>query len=214
MPACISWKWRWRCRRRLILSRCRPGWTSCAPSIFAGDRQSAAGERHCRAAGARQSGYGLPVLDVSRRPMSAACASTTATAAGPACATCGRWGIANLVCWRDRKFGFRPSASASWREALHSLNIARSTTVFGDWSAASGWQKTFELLHAATDQRHSGGKRSDGARRVSALAQLNRSGSQAVSVTGYDDTADGLTSSRAHHGGAGPDLLGKGRWSG
>jgi DNA-binding LacI/PurR family transcriptional regulator len=31
---------------------------------------------------------------------------------------------------------------ASWREALHSLNIARSTTVFGDWSAASGWQKT------------------------------------------------------------------------
>ncbi|MBK4556949.1 substrate-binding domain-containing protein, partial [Enterobacter hormaechei] len=36
---------------------------------------------------------------------------------------------------------------ASWREALHSLNIARSTTVFGDWSAASGWQKTFELLH-------------------------------------------------------------------
>ncbi|HGW3457599.1 TPA: LacI family DNA-binding transcriptional regulator, partial [Klebsiella quasipneumoniae] len=25
---------------------------------------------------------------------------------------------------------------ASWREALHSLNIARSTTVFGDWSAA------------------------------------------------------------------------------
>ena len=28
---------------------------------------------------------------------------------------------------------------------------------------------------------------------LSALAQLNRSGSQAVSVTGYDDTADSLT---------------------
>lgn len=82
---------------------------------------------------------------------------------------------------------------ASWREALHSLNIARSTTVFGDWSAASGWQKTFELLHlqprisaivVANDQMALGV--------LSALAQLNRSGSQAVSVTGYDDTADSL----------------------
>lgn len=82
---------------------------------------------------------------------------------------------------------------ASWREALHSLNIARSTTVFGDWSAASGWQKTFELLHlqprisaivVANDQMALGV--------LSALAQLNRSGSQAVSVTGYDDTADNL----------------------
>ncbi len=43
-----------------------------------------------------------------RRPMSAACASTTATAAGPACATCGSWGIANLVCWQDRKVRFPP----------------------------------------------------------------------------------------------------------
>ncbi|MDN7196015.1 substrate-binding domain-containing protein, partial [Klebsiella pneumoniae] len=82
---------------------------------------------------------------------------------------------------------------ASWREALHCLNIARSTTVFGDWSAASGWQKTFELLHlqprisaivVANDQMALGV--------LSALAQLNRSGSQAVSVTGYDDTADSL----------------------
>lgn len=82
---------------------------------------------------------------------------------------------------------------ASWREALHSLNIARSTTVFGDWSAASGWQKTFELLHlqprisaivVANDQMALGV--------LSALAQLNRSGSRAVSVTGYDDTADSL----------------------
>lgn len=82
---------------------------------------------------------------------------------------------------------------ASWREALHCLNIARSTTVFGDWSAASGWQKTFELLHlqprisaivVANDQMALGV--------LSALAQLNRSGSQAVSVTGYDDTADNL----------------------
>ena len=51
---------------------------------------------------------------------------------------------------------------ASWREALHSLNIARSTTVFGDWSAASSWHPP----PAAADQRHSGGKRSDGARRA------------------------------------------------
>lgn len=76
---------------------------------------------------------------------------------------------------------------------MHSLNIARSTTVFGDWSAASGWQKTFELLHlqprisaivVANDQMALGV--------LSALAQLNRSGSRAVSVTGYDDTADSL----------------------
>ncbi len=50
---------------------------------------------------------------------------------------------------------------------------------------------------------------------LSALAQLNRSGSQAVSVTGYDDTADSLyfqpplTTVAQDF-----DLLGKGRWSG
>ncbi|VFT72568.1 lac operon transcriptional repressor [Klebsiella aerogenes] len=132
-------------------------------------------------------------LDVSRRPMSAACASTTATAAEPAYATCGAGAS------RIRPAGGPESSVsarlrlASWREALHSLNIARSTTVFGDWSAASGWQKTFELLHlqprisaivVANDQMALGV--------LSALAQLNRSGSQAVSVTGYDDTADSL----------------------
>lgn len=125
--------------------------------------------------------------------MSAACASTTAMAAGLR---------APPVELGHREFGLLagPESSvsarlrlASWREALHCLNIARSTTVFGDWSAASGWQKTFELLHlqprisaivVANDQMALGV--------LSALAQLNRSGSQAVSVTGYDDTADSL----------------------
>nr|WP_315299000.1 LacI family DNA-binding transcriptional regulator [Raoultella terrigena] len=81
----------------------------------------------------------------------------------------------------------------SWREALHRLGISREVTVFGDWSAASGWQKTFELLHlqprisaivVANDQMALGV--------LSALAQLNRTGSSAISVTGYDDTADSL----------------------
>ncbi len=47
-------------------------------------------------------------LDVSPEADVCSCASTTATAAGPACATCGSWGIANLVCWRDRKVRFPP----------------------------------------------------------------------------------------------------------
>jgi hypothetical protein len=47
--------------------------------------------------------------------------------------------------------------SSSWREALHRLG-SNAVTVFGDWSAASGWHKTFELLHhASADQRHRGG---------------------------------------------------------
>lgn len=80
---------------------------------------------------------------------------------------------------------------SSWREALHCLGGSNAVTVFGDWSAASGWNKTFELLHqhpcisaivVANDQMALGV--------LSALAQLNRTGSQAVSVTGYDDTAD------------------------
>ncbi|XXD09559.1 LacI family DNA-binding transcriptional regulator [Klebsiella sp. R445] len=81
----------------------------------------------------------------------------------------------------------------SWREALHRQGVSHAQTVFGDWSAASGWHKTFELLHlqprisaivVANDQMALGV--------LSALAQLNRSGSRAVSVTGYDDTADSL----------------------
>ncbi|PLL34398.1 LacI family transcriptional regulator, partial [Klebsiella michiganensis] len=36
---------------------------------------------------------------------------------------------------------------SSWREALHRLGVSNAVTVFGDWSAASGWHKTFELLH-------------------------------------------------------------------
>ena len=82
---------------------------------------------------------------------------------------------------------------SSWREALHRLGVSNAVTVFGDWSAASGWNKTFELLHhhprisaivVANDQMALGV--------LSALAQLNRTGSQAISVTGYDDTADSL----------------------
>lgn len=81
----------------------------------------------------------------------------------------------------------------SWRDTLHQLEITRAVTVFGDWSANSGWTKTFELLHAnprisaivvANDQMALGV--------LSALAQLNRTGNGAVSVTGYDDTADSL----------------------
>ena len=82
---------------------------------------------------------------------------------------------------------------SSWREALHRLGVSNAVTVFGDWSAASGWSKTFELLHqhprisaivVANDQMALGV--------LSALAQLYRTGSQAISVTGYDDTADSL----------------------
>ena len=82
---------------------------------------------------------------------------------------------------------------SSWREALHRHGVSNAVTVFGDWSAASGWQKAFELLHqhpritaivVANDQMALGV--------LSALAQLNRTGSRAVSVTGYDDTADSL----------------------
>jgi DNA-binding LacI/PurR family transcriptional regulator len=109
----------------------------------------------------------------------------------------------------------RLRAPGSWREALHRLGVGNAVTVFGDWSAASGWHKTFELLHlqprisaivVANDQMALGV--------LSALAQLNRTGSQAVSVTGYDDTADSLyfqppltTVAQDFN------LLGNGRWS-
>lgn len=82
---------------------------------------------------------------------------------------------------------------SSWRETLHRLGVSNAVTVFGDWSAASGWHKAFELLHqhprisaivVANDQMALGV--------LSALAQLNRTGNKAVSVTGYDDTADSL----------------------
>ncbi|WP_333900905.1 LacI family DNA-binding transcriptional regulator [Enterobacter wuhouensis] len=82
---------------------------------------------------------------------------------------------------------------SSWRETLHRHGVSNAVTVFGDWSAASGWHKAFELLHqhprmtaivVANDQMALGV--------LSALAQLNRTGSRAVSVTGYDDTADSL----------------------
>ncbi|MGC0825910.1 LacI family DNA-binding transcriptional regulator [Pantoea agglomerans] len=82
---------------------------------------------------------------------------------------------------------------SSWRETLHRLGVSNAVTVFGDWSAASGWHKAFELLHqytrisaivVANDQMALGV--------LSALAQLNRTGSRMVSVTGYDDTADSL----------------------
>ncbi|MFS2222317.1 LacI family DNA-binding transcriptional regulator [Pantoea sp. B65] len=80
-----------------------------------------------------------------------------------------------------------------WREALHRLGVSNTMTAFGDWSAASGWAKTFELMSAnprisaivvANDQMALGV--------LSALNKLHKSGSHAVSVTGYDDTADSL----------------------
>lgn len=70
--------------------------------------------------------------------------------------------------------------------------------------------ENFELLHlqprisaivVANDQMALGV--------LSALAQLNRSGSQAVSVTGYDDTADSLPFVAAATTVATFDLLGK-----
>lgn len=82
---------------------------------------------------------------------------------------------------------------SSWRETLHRLGVSNAVTVFGDWSAASGRNKALELLHqyprisaivVANDQMALGV--------LSALAQLNRTGSRMVSVTGYDDTADSL----------------------
>lgn len=80
-----------------------------------------------------------------------------------------------------------------WRESLHRFGITNAITAWGDWSANSGWAKTFELIHAnprisaiivANDQMALGV--------LSALAQLKRTGANAVSVTGYDDTADSL----------------------
>lgn len=80
-----------------------------------------------------------------------------------------------------------------WRESLHRYGITNAFTAWGDWSASSGWAKTFELMHAnprisaiivANDQMALGV--------LSALAQLKRTGANAVSVTGYDDTADSL----------------------
>ncbi|BCG09711.1 LacI family DNA-binding transcriptional regulator [Buttiauxella agrestis] len=80
-----------------------------------------------------------------------------------------------------------------WRETLHRFGVSNAITAWGDWSASSGWAKTFELIHAnplisaiivANDQMALGV--------LSALAQLKRSGANAVSVTGYDDTADSL----------------------
>jgi len=82
---------------------------------------------------------------------------------------------------------------SSWRETLHRLGVSNAVTVFGDWSAASGRNKALELLHqykrisaivVANDQMALGV--------LSALTQLNRTGSRMVSVTGYDDTADSL----------------------
>ncbi|SPX55519.1 lac operon transcriptional repressor [Klebsiella pneumoniae] len=114
------------------------------------------------------------------------------------CGACVRhlWELGHRECGllADRKSSVSARLRlASWREALHSLNIARSTTVVWRLERRQQLAENFRAPPpAAADQRHSGGKRSDGAGVLSALAQLNRSGSQAVSVTGYDDTADSL----------------------
>lgn len=80
-----------------------------------------------------------------------------------------------------------------WRESLHRVGVPNAITAWGDWSASSGWARTFELMQAnprisaiivANDQMALGV--------LSALAQLKRTGSQTISVTGYDDTADSL----------------------
>ncbi|KAA9001422.1 LacI family DNA-binding transcriptional regulator [Affinibrenneria salicis] len=80
---------------------------------------------------------------------------------------------------------------ACWRDALHALGVSNALTEFGDWSASSGWEKTFALISAnprisaivvANDQMALGV--------LSALHQLKRVGAESVSVTGYDDTPD------------------------
>jgi DNA-binding LacI/PurR family transcriptional regulator len=121
---------------------------------------------------------------------------------------------ADVCCVRfDHRAAAAPAAAGA--RPLHRLGVGNAVTVFGDWSAASGWHKTFELLHlhprisaivVANDQMALGV--------LSALAQLNRTGSQAISVTGYDDTADSLyfqppltTVAQDFN------VLGNGRWS-
>ncbi|HDG1689445.1 TPA: substrate-binding domain-containing protein [Kluyvera georgiana] len=78
-----------------------------------------------------------------------------------------------------------------WRESLHQLGIQNYATVFGDWSARSGWENTFELLRlnpkltaiiVASDQMALGV--------LNALEQLNKTAGRHISVTGFDDTED------------------------
>lgn len=106
-------------------------------------------------------------LDVSRRPMSAACASTTATAAGPACATCGSWASRIWSAGGTGKFGFRPSASRQLARGVAQSEYC--PLYYGVWRLERR-QRLAENFRApppaAADQRHSGGKRSDGARRA------------------------------------------------
>lgn len=110
--------------------------------------------------------------------------------------------IAHLVELGHRDFGLLagPESAVSarlrlsgWRDALHQAGIPQAITVYGDWSAQSGWHCTLELLRlnprisaivVGNDQMALGV--------LSALTALNRSGHDAVSVTGYDDTADSL----------------------
>lgn len=107
--------------------------------------------------------------------------------------------IAHLVELGHRDFGLLagPESAVSarlrltcWRDALHQAGIPQALTVYGDWSAQSGWNCTLELLRlnprisaivVGNDQMALGV--------LSALATLHRDG---VSVTGYDDTADSL----------------------
>ena len=101
-----------------------------------------------------------------------------------------------------RQFGLLPGPASSisarlrlgcWRDSLHRVGVTNAITAWGDWSANSGWARTFELIHAnprisaiivGNDQMALGV--------LSALAQLKRTGAQGISVTGYDDTADSL----------------------
>lgn len=110
--------------------------------------------------------------------------------------------IAHLVELGHRDFGLLagPESAISarlrltcWRDALHQAGIPQAMTVYGDWSAQSGWNCTLELLRrnprisaivVGNDQMALGV--------LSALSTLQRNGRDAVSVTGYDDTADSL----------------------
>lgn len=80
---------------------------------------------------------------------------------------------------------------ACWRDALRRQGAENSPTEYGDWSAGSGWVKTFELFRRAPDITAILVANDQMALGVlSALHQLSRRVPQDISVTGYDDTPD------------------------
>lgn len=80
---------------------------------------------------------------------------------------------------------------SGWRDALSAHQLAPLTTVYGDWSSLSGYQRVMQLLNAeylptailvANDQMALGALR--------ALSEFGLPVPEAISVVGYDDTED------------------------